>query len=303
MHGVLKQLAWSVLALFGAILLVLAAWIGPMLYRVYVGLDRYETVPPALPSDLGDRAILIFSKTNGFRDGTQIDAANAALIAAARHQGWTPFATENGAVFDPQILHRFRAVVWNSVSGDVLTPAQRAAFKTWLEHGGGFVGLHGAGGDLQYAWPWYANDVIGARFIGHTLGPQIQPATLRIEDRNHPATLGLGASWTRSDEWYSFASSPRALGYHILVTIDERSYRPAERLLPFLPVKDIRMGRDHPMIWTHCVGDGRVFYSALGHTAASYAEPQYIRMLTGAIAWAAGYDGPTCDRRPPPELQ
>ena len=289
-----KRLAWTVLALLLAAVLVVAIWIGPMLYRVFVGLDRYETTPPALPANLGDKAILIFSKTNGFRDGAQIDAANAALVVIARRQGWTPFVTENGAAFTPAILRRFRAVVWNSVSGDVLTDDQRAAFESWLEQGGGYVGLHGAGGDISYKWRWYVDDLIGAQFIGHTLGPQIQQATLVIEDPNHPATRKLGSAWVRSDEWYSFASNPRAKGYHVLVTIDERGYRPVEHLLPFTTPKSIAMGRDHPMVWTHCVGEGRVFYSALGHTAASYAEPKNVQLMTGAIAWAAGFAGPGC---------
>ena len=291
----LKRVAWTVLALLLAAVLAIAVWIGPMLYRVFVGLNEYETVPPTLPANLGDRAILIFSKTNGFRDGAQIDAANAALVAIAKRQGWTPFVTESGATFTPAILRRFKAVVWNSVSGDVLTTDQRAAFKNWLEQGGGYVGLHGAGGDPSYKWRWYVDDLIGAQFIGHTLGPHIQQATLRIEDQNHPATRGLGQTWVRSDEWYSFAPDPRAKGYHILVTVDERSYRPVEQLLPFLKANDIRMGADHPLVWTHCVGRGRALYSALGHTASSYAEPKNVALMAGAIAWAAGFAGPGCE--------
>ena len=133
-----------------------------------------------------------------------------------------------------------------------------------------------------------------AHIIGHTLGPQIQDARLVIEDQAHPATSGLGAEWTRSDEWYSFASNPREKGYHILVTIDENSYQPTEGLIPFTEPKDISMDGDHPLVWSHCVGRGRVLYSALGHQAEAYAEPRHLQMIEGAIAWAAGLDGPGC---------
>jgi type 1 glutamine amidotransferase len=34
-----------------------------------------------------------------------------------------------------------------------------------------------------------------------------------------------------------------------------------------------------------------VFYSALGHSAESYARPEHARMLDGALAWAAGLEG------------
>ena len=46
------------------------------------------------------------------------------------------------------------------------------------------------------------------------------------------------------------------------------------------------MGADHPIVWTQCIGRGRSFYSALGHQAEAYAEPDHARMLEEAIAWA-----------------
>ena len=80
----------------------------------------------------------------------------------------------------------------------------------------------------------------------------------------------------------------------MLVSIDETSYRPVEGLIPFMKPKDISMGKDHPLVWWHCVGQGRALYSALGHTPESYSEPQHLQLIQGAIAWAAGLDGPTC---------
>lgn len=275
-------------------IVVVAVNYGPFLYRITIGLSRYETVPPALPAGLNGKAILVFSKTNGFRDDGQIKAANAALSQLAAKRGWTSYVTENAAVFNPEQLQRFRAVVWNSVSGDVLTEDQRRAFRTWIEQGGGFVGLHGAGGDPKYAWKWYVDDLIGAQFIGHTMGPHYQRATMTVEDQNHPATRALGSTWVRTDEWYSFASNPRRKGYHILATVDERTYHPWLKLLPFGKGTDIRMGADHPVIWYHCVENGRAFYSALGHDASTYSEPKHLQMIAGAISWAAGFEGPEC---------
>ena len=46
-----------------------------------------------------------------------------------------------------QDLGKFKVVVWNNVSGDVLTEDQRAAFVSYLENGGGWVGIHASGGD------------------------------------------------------------------------------------------------------------------------------------------------------------
>ena len=258
------------------------------LYRVYYGKHIYETVPPELPAHLNATAILIFSKTNGFREDNAVKACNAALAAIARRRGWSAVLTENGAVFNPPMLRRFKATVWNNTSGDLLTRDQRAAFQDYIESGGGFVGIHGAGGDPRYDWRWYVETLIGAQFKGHPLNPQFQRATIHIEDPNDPSTRALGETWSRVDEWYSFENSPRKNGLHILATLDERTYSPR------MVWKDIAMGADHPIIWEHCVGKGRVFYSALGHAASTYREPLHIAELEGAIAWAAGLEGLGC---------
>jgi uncharacterized protein len=291
---ILKRLAGA-MAVLVALLVLTGLWmVGPgNIGRMALGIGlRFESRHPTLPL-LTDPAILIFSKTNGFRDDVQIKAANTALENLARDKGWSSYTTENAAVFNAAQLGRFKAVVWNSVSGDVLTPAQRAAFRTWIQNGGGSVGLHGAGGDTSYTWRWYVDDLIGAQFIGHTLGPHIERGRLIVEDRSHPASRKLDAEWIRNDEWYSFDKSPRAKGFHILVTLDEASYAPRE-IIPFIVDKDLRMGRDHPVVWTHCVGNGRAFYSALGHPATAYSEPRHLAMFAGAISWAAGLEGRTC---------
>lgn len=254
------------------------------------GVKVYETEAPAVPTDLPRPAILVFSKTNGFRHEEAIPAANALFARLAADNGWGIYTTENGATFSPEILSRFDAVVFNNVSGDVFTPDQREAFKSFVENGGGFVGFHGSGGDNKYAWTWYVDELIGAQFIGHPMDPQFQQGTLRVEDNSHPATATLPAEWTREEEWYSFAASPRAQGYIVLLTLDETSYKP-EGLMG----QDLAMGADHPMAWWHCQGRGRAFFSALGHKAEYYAEPQHVALLLGATRWALRLEGGGCD--------
>jgi uncharacterized protein len=51
---------------------------------------------------------------------------------------------------------------------------------------------------------------------------------------------------------------------------------------------------DHPIAWTQCIGDGRSFYSAIGHRPESYIEPHSVRLLEQGIAWAAGLGETRC---------
>ena len=246
----------------------------------------FETERPAVPA-LAHPAVLVFSKTNSFIHKEAIPAAKQLLEQLAAERGWHVYMSDSGAVYNAEDLARFDVIVWNNVTGDVLLPEQRAAMRAWLEQGGGFVGLHSAGDNSHDVWPWYQQTVIRAHFIGHPLDPQFQRATLHIEQPADPIVAALPATWSRTDEWYAFAKSPRAPDLRVLATIDERSYVPGSFF-----GKELAMGSDHPMIWKHCVGKGRVFYSALGHTAESYAEPEYREVLARAVAWAGRMGDP-----------
>jgi type 1 glutamine amidotransferase len=287
-----RILLWVLLAIV-ALFAIQTVRYWDTIQRVFLGgVKVYETTPPAIPSDLKRPAILVFSKTNGFRHEEAIPAGNALFTDMAQKNGWGIFKTENGATFSPEILSRFDAVVFNNTSGDVFTPDQRQAFQGFLENGGGFVGIHAAGDSSHEAWKWYTDELIGTHFTQHTMKPQFQKATVKIEDAAHPATKGLPSSWDRTEEWYSFDKSPRGGGAHILATVDEKTYNPEGMF-----GKDLRMG-DHPAVWTRCVGKGRVLYSIMGHQASAFAEPEYRQLLQGALNWVMRKEGEGCDPAP-----
>jgi type 1 glutamine amidotransferase len=256
----------------------------------YVPNPVFDKEAPVLPADLKPDGILVFSKTNGYRDEPAIQASNAVLAAIATERGWPFFITENGAVMNAAQLAKFKVVVWNNASGDTLTPDQRAAFKSWLENGGSYVGLHGAGGDPAVNpghtsladWKWYVENVVGAQFVVHS---SIQPGDIHIEDRKSPVAKGLPETWHRAEEWYAFKENPRSQpGVHVIATVDEKTYAPGRAT----------MGTDHPLVWWHCVGKGRALYSALGHAGYMYAEPLMIRMIDNSLAWGLAESGRNC---------
>jgi type 1 glutamine amidotransferase len=42
----------------------------------------------------------------------------------------------------------------------------------------------------------------------------------------------------------------------------------------------------YPNTWARMYGQGRVFYTALGHREDVWSNPAYQALITGAIAWA-----------------
>ncbi|MFE0763122.1 ThuA domain-containing protein [Streptomyces smyrnaeus] len=221
------------------------------------------------------RKVLVFSKTAGFRHDSIPDGIAAVRQLGAQH-GFTVDATEKGAAFTPKKLAAYDAVIFLSTTGDVLNKRQQKAFEGYIADGGGYVGVHAAA-DTEYDWKWYGG-LAGAYFESH---PAIQSATMKIEDRGHPATAHLGEEWNRTDEWYNYRSNPRARA-HVLASLDEDSYSGGT------------MGGDHPLAWCQEYAGGRAFYTGAGHTKESYTDPAFRKHLLGGIRYATGAADADC---------
>lgn len=241
----------------------------------------FDSVAPDLPP-LTRPAVLIVSKTNGYRHDSIAEAVPA-IERLVKARGWSSFATENAAVFNPEQLAKFDVIVFANASGDIYTADQRAAFQAWIAKGGGFVGLHSAGDGSHPGW--FVKMRGNGNFTGHPGGAdQFQTSNLIAADRSHPATRHLSAIWPWIDEYYSW-DAPPAADTHILVRLDEKKMRLEPKL---------QMG-EHALVWWRCEGRARIFYSALGHKPEAWSDPIHMRMVDGAIAWAARKQGMGCD--------
>ena len=237
----------------------------------FVALGWLATV--AAESRAADFSVLVFSKTLLYRHAS-ITNGIAAISLLGEQNHFRVDTTEDSANFTRENLAKYKAVVFLSTSGGVLNERQKVAFRNYLEQGGGLAAIHAAvAGDLatEGNWPWYG-EALCANFTNHSL---VVPATVHIEDKNNPSTSALPENWLRTDEWYNFITSPRGKA-RIFATLDESTY------------KGGTMGNDHPIVWCHPVGKGRVWYTALGHAEASFTEPLFLEHLLGGILLAAG---------------
>lgn len=218
-----------------------------------------------------DFSILVFTKTTGFRHDS-IPAGIAAVRSLGQQYGFEVDDTEDDSVFNDQDLSKYRVVFFLNTTGEILNSNQQAAFERFIRRGGGFVGIHSAT-DTEYEWPWYGK-LVGAYFHSH---PAIQFAVTRRVDVTHPSTRSLPVEWIRADEWYNFRQ-PLDPGVTTLLTLDEESYSGGI------------MGARHPLSWYHAYDGGRAWYTAMGHTSETYAEPEYLAHILGGIMWAARSD-------------
>lgn len=214
--------------------------------------------------------VLLFSETQGYRHPSIANALPALEELAAQAGITTDRADDSEGLFTTENLSNYDAVIWVLTSGDVLNSEEQTAFENYIRAGGGYAGIHSAS-DTEYEWPWYGS-LVGAYFDKH---PAIQTATQIVEDESHQSTTHLGASWTRTDEWYDFRNNPRAQ-VNVLLRLDESTY------------SEGGMGDDHPIAWYHEFDGGRSWYTGGGHTEASYDEPDFRAHLLGGLRYAAG---------------
>lgn len=280
----MKILKISALVLLGLLLLGALAVYLQLKSIGIIQREDFETVPPAV-GDFAKPTVLIFNKVNGFVHEDALPAADAMFADLAEQQGWDAYLSNNGAVHNAQDLAKFKLVIWNNVSGDVLTQEQKDALKNWVEQGGGWLGVHGSGGDPSYRWDWYVQKLVGAQFVGHTMDPQFQDAQVNTADGGQELTAHLPTPWAvPQEEWYAFEKNPRDTGSEIVLTLDEKSYITKGETM----FGNDSMSGEHPIAWRHTLGSGRAVYSAIGHQAATYDIPEYREFMVNAMRWAAG---------------
>jgi len=135
----------------------------------------------------------------------------------------------------------------------------------------GVLGIHSAT-DACRDWDDYG-PMLGARFDGH---PWTTDFPVEVVDRDHPSTAPLPHPWHWRDEVYLF-TEPRT-DARILLRLDAGHL---DMSVPGARVPAWGL----PLAWCHRVGEGRSFYTALGHFPSAWESPLYLRHLAGAIEW------------------
>jgi uncharacterized protein len=223
--------------------------------------------------------VLAFYSTHVEQD--HVDFAMQAMPffkAMAQRDHFDFETTSNWNDLNPATLKQYQVVLW--LDDAPSTPAQRAAFQDYMEHGGAWLGFHIAGWmDNRETWPWFA-DFLGTVFYGNSWPPL--PAKLAIDDPSHPAVKGLPATFlSPANEWYSWKPDPRKdPNIKVLMTLASSNYP--------IGFKDTLAGGDIPVTWTNT--KYKMLYTNMGHGDKILTNSTQNLFFENALLWLGGRD-------------
>jgi type 1 glutamine amidotransferase len=241
------------------------------------------------------RKVLFFTKSAGFehsairRDGDQLSFAERVLTDLGKIRGFDVTCTKDGTVFDSDLsaydAYFFYTTGDLTTAGKDGTPPMTAAGKQRLidavAGGKGMLGSHCASdtfhspGERFEEQPADRRDpyiaMLGGEFIKH--GPQ-QKARMVVTSPKFPGLADI-EDFEMHEEWYSLKNFADDL--HVILVQDTQGMQGSDYDRP-----------PFPATWARRHGEGRVFYTSMGHREDVWTDSRFIAILMGGLNWACG---------------
>ncbi|EMI54372.1 ThuA domain-containing protein [Rhodopirellula sallentina] len=249
-----------------------------------------EAVPAeAIVTPKATRKLLVFYQCQ--YPHTSIATANVAYQKLADATGaFSVTLSDDPADISPDVLSEFDALLLNNTTDFDKTVGEKGqqAILSFVRGGKGLIGIHAAA-DSCKAWPEGARMINGV-FQCHPWKPQGTWA-FKLTSPDHPINQAIGGKgfWFR-DEIYAYRPGTHdETQSRELVSLDLA--KPENHNAPELHQEQLHMTNAialRPVAWIHRFGDGRVFYSNLGHNNTTYWSPLALQHYLAGIQYALG---------------
>lgn len=235
------------------------------------------------------RRLLVFDANIGYGGNTgghrSISAATLVIDRFGRDTGAYEAVFSNDLEnFKYDTLKQFDAVFLNNTVGTIFVDQEiRDSLIRFVREGGGLAGYHGVS-HVSMDWPEFRH-MLGAVEGAHKTANEI--ATVRIDDPTSPLTAAFeGRSFVHSDEFYRFSDGLLSRDrVRVLMSIDVAN---TDMNQPGDCSRCVRSDNDYILSWIRRYGQGRVFYTALGHNPSFFADEKINRFFLAGIQFALG---------------
>lgn len=168
---------------------------------------------------------------------------------------------------DKDAMRSFDLIVPCWTMGD-LTDEQEAGLLEAVRSGSGIAGWHGGMGDSFRANTGY-QFMVGGQFVEHPGG--VIEYTVNIIRPNDPIMDGIQDFKITSECYYMHVDPSNEVLANTTFTGDHCAW-----------VEGCVM----PVVWKRSYGEGRVFYSALGHVASDFDVHECFEIMKRGMLWA-----------------
>ena len=246
-----------------------------------------ENLPERTAEPAKERKILVFYRCEGFIH-TSIPFGNYALKRIGEETGaYSVDLSDQYDVFTAENLEQYDAIVFNNTSRLTPDESQRRAILDFISSGKGIVGLHAAADNFGEWEEGVA--LIGGIFDGH---PWRSGGTwaFTVEDPGHPLNAAFeGDGFWHKDEiyWYKNESFQGREKLRVLLSLDMTKEKNHEPLADKKDIKD-PADVDVAVSWCRTWGDGRLFYTNLGHNDMTFADEMVLSHILDGIQYALG---------------
>lgn len=226
------------------------------------------------------RRVLVFNRADGFKHASIPTSADVFKQMDTASDIFEFVVTDDIKHFDKDTLNTYDAVVFCLTTGEIaLSDDQKAALLEFVKSGkGGLVGIHSAT-DTFYKWPEFG-EMLGGYFDGHPWNAN-DTVTVKIEQVN-PITAPWGKSrFEITDEIYQIKEPYDRKKQDVLLSLDTERTDMTKKGIK-------RKDNDFAVAWTKNYGQGRVFYTSLGHNHAVWRDPRYQAHLLAGLQWVIG---------------
>lgn len=170
---------------------------------------------------------------------------------------------------DQELMQELSLVVPVWTMGTIEREQEQGLLEA-VKRGVGIAGWHGGMGDsfrnnTEYQF------MVGGQWVAHPDG--IIDYQVKIVDRQDPITQGLDDFAMHSEQYYMHVDP----GNQVLATTTFEGRQSA----PWIN------GTVMPVVWKRRWGQGRVFYSSLGHVAKDFEVPEAREIQRRGMLWAA----------------
>jgi type 1 glutamine amidotransferase len=181
-------------------------------------------------------------------------------FAVEVHAGTAILATADLASFD---------LIVPMVTMSTIEKAELQALTRAVSEGTGLAGFHGTMGDSFRNETEY-QFMVGGQWVSHP--GNIIDYRVDVTRPDDPIMQGVGSFPYRSEQYYMHVDPSNEVLATTTFTGEHLDF-----------IKGVVM----PVVWKKHYGKGRVFYSALGHTADEFAVPEMRTIFERGAIWAA----------------